>query len=60
MPATLPISARVLTGIVAGMSNSGYLGSGGITMNCHFFEALLLGRLGLLSRVSAPVAVLTE
>ncbi len=37
----------------------GYLGSGGITMNCWIFEALVLGQLGLLSGVSAPVAVLT-
>jgi hypothetical protein len=37
----------------------GHLGSGGITMNCQFLEALVLGRLGLLSGVSALVAVLT-
>jgi hypothetical protein len=28
-------------------------------MNCHFFEALVLGQLGLLSGVSAPEAVPT-
>ncbi len=29
-------------------------------MNCQFLEALVLRQLGLLSRVSAPVAVPTE
>ncbi len=37
----------------------GYLGSGGINMNYQFLEALMLGRLGLLSGVSTPVAVQT-
>ncbi len=37
----------------------GYLGSGDINKNCQFLDALVLGRLGCLSGVSAPVAVQT-
>ncbi len=37
----------------------GYLGSGGININRPFLEALVLGKLGLFSGVSAPVAVQT-
>jgi hypothetical protein len=37
----------------------GYLGSSGINMNRQFLDALVLGQLGLLSGVSAPVAVQT-
>ncbi len=37
----------------------GYLGSGGINMNRQFFRSPGAGQLGLLSGVSAPVAVQT-